>query len=323
MSSKVKIGIVGTGRMGALHLAKFQSLPKAEVVGIYEPNIERAHELIRTTSVKAFSSIEELIFNVDGLVIATPTSTHFSIAKSALSHGCHVLIEKPFCETLEEAYQLEQLAKSKGLICQIGFLERFRFEALMGTYTLSRFSKIQAQRLSTTVGREVSVDVVSDLMIHDVDLVLSIANEEPTRVTATGFSVVTDYIDFATAKLEFSSGIVAELTASRVSSIQKRSFQIISRGLSCELDFVTNSKFFLERAGEDTRSNKTISFDALEAQSTNFIEAIMGRTTPKVPAQDGYRVISTIEKIKTEVYGEGAKVFYPKTLEISAPIREQ
>lgn len=125
MSSKIKIGIVGTGRMGSLHLSKFLSLPTVEVVGFFEANAQRAKQISGELSITAFSSLEELVFNVDGLIIASPTQTHFEIAKQALFHGCHVLIEKPFCETLDEAYQLVRLSREKSWSVRLDFLRGF------------------------------------------------------------------------------------------------------------------------------------------------------------------------------------------------------
>jgi predicted dehydrogenase len=322
MHAKTKIGIVGSGRMGALHLSKFSSLPTVELVGFYEPNPERAAEISNKLSIKAFSTLEELVFNIDGLVIASPTSTHFSIAKMALSQGCHVLIEKPFCETVDEANELDVLAQEKQLICQVGFLERFRFESLMGHQTVPKTAKIHATRFSTVVGREESVDVVSDLMIHDLDLVLSIAQEEPTKISAVGFPVVTNYLDFATATLEFASGMIAELSASRVSSVQKRGFQIVSPGYSCELDFVANTKFSVARLGGGKHFMSPTSFDALTLQSLNFIEAIQGKAPAKIVAGDGKRVIAVVEKIRTTILGDHRNLIKPIVQESSLPIRE-
>lgn len=322
MSSKIKIGIVGTGRMGSLHLSKFLSLPTVEVVGFFEANTQRAKQISGELSVNAFSSLEELIFNVDGLIIASPTQTHFEIAKRALSQGCHVLIEKPFCETLDEAHQLVRLSKEKKLVCQIGFLERFRYVNLMGAHNIPKSSQIYAQRLSKTIGREVSVDVVSDLMIHDIDLILSLTNEYPVAVSAFGAPVVTDYLDFATTRLEFPSGIVAELSASRISSIQKRGLQIVSPGYSCELDFVSNTKFSVARLGGEMQSKASVQFDALTEQAINFVEAIRGQSRPKVTAEEGARVLGLVEKIRAAILGESTNLLLRKSFESLTSVRE-
>ncbi|MFM8313590.1 MAG: Gfo/Idh/MocA family protein, partial [Deltaproteobacteria bacterium] len=206
MVSKTKIGIVGTGRMGVLHLSKFSQMPEVELIGIYEPLAHRALEIESKYKIQSFSSLQELCFSSDGLIIASPTPTHFSVAKMAMEMGCHVLIEKPFCETLEEAQQLQALAETQQLVCQVGFLERFRLEAMMAGTPIPQSSHLECHRLSISVGREASVDVVSDLMIHDVDLVLSITRELPLKISAEGFCVVTDHLDIAKARLEFPSG---------------------------------------------------------------------------------------------------------------------
>ncbi len=322
MAINTKIGIVGTGRMGVLHLSKFQSLSEVDLVGIYEPNLERAKELSEKYSIKVFKSLEELIFNVEGLVIASPTPTHFPIAKTAMEMGCHVLIEKPFCETVEEALQLEAMAQTKKIVCQVGFLERFRLEALMGPYSIPSRSRLQSHRLSRGVGRELSVDVVSDLMIHDVDLVLSIAQEEPVNISAAGFSFVTDYLDFATARLEFANGMIADLTANRVSSVQERTLQAVSKGYSCEFDFISNTKFSLAELSGDKHITQPISFDALEVQARNFVESIQGKARPKVTAKEGARVISVISKIRQIILGYETPLLFTKQVESSVAVRE-
>ncbi len=322
MMPKIKIGIVGTGRMGSLHLSKFQEMPEVELVGVFEPHLDRAKEIEAKNKVKAISSLSELIFLADALIIASPTPTHFSIAKMAMEFGCHVLIEKPFCETHEEAILLEHLALKNRLVCQVGFLERFRLEALLGGNPLPIDSTLDSLRLSTVVGREVAVDVISDLMIHDIDLILSLIQEDPIAVQAEGFSIVTDYLDFVKARLEFSSGRSATLTASRVASKLVRTLQAVSGNYFCELDFVSNSKFIASKSGNHNSSIHGLAFDALQAQSSHFIAAIQGRAFSKVTAKDSVRVISVVNKIKEATTGSPVLFSPHKSLQSSRTVRE-
>jgi predicted dehydrogenase len=322
MIPKVKIGIVGTGRMGSYHLAKFSQMPEVDLVGIYEPNPERALEVANKNHVKTFSSLEELIFLVDGLVIASPTPTHFGVAKAAIELGCHVLVEKPFCETYEETMVLVELARQKEVVCQVGFLERFRLEALLGPYFPTSNLRLESQRLSAVLGREPSVDVVSDLMVHDIDLILSLTREEPTRVTAEGFSVVTDYLDFAKAQLEFPNGVIANLTASRVAPKVVRTLQLVTRDSFCELDFVTNTKFMNAKHGANKIVSGPIEIDALQSQSYNFIQSIQRRAFPKAGAQDGARVIAITNRIKEAILSGGSSFTLFKNPESTLVLNE-
>lgn len=322
MTPKVKIGIVGTGRMGSYHLAKFQQMPEVDLVGIYEPNPDRAKEVASKNQLKTFSSLQELIFLVDGLVIASPTPTHFVVAKAALELGCNVLVEKPFCETYEEALVLSRLAKEKDVVCQVGFLERFRLEALLGPHFPSPTMRIEAQRLSAAVGREPSVDVVSDLMVHDIDLILSLTKEDPIQVTAEGFSVVTDYLDFARTRLEFSNGIVAHLTASRVAPKVVRTLQLVTQDSFCELDFVANTKFLNAKHGANRMTSGPIEIDALQSQSYNFIQSIQKQAFSKTTAQDGARVIAITNRIKEAILSGGRPFGFSSKTESSLVLNE-
>jgi predicted dehydrogenase len=276
-------------------------MPEVDLVGIYEPNPERAKEVASKNQVKTFSSLQELLFLVDGLVIASPTPTHFAVAKAAVELGCHVLVEKPFCETHEEALVLSKLAREKDVVCQVGFLERFRLEALLGPHFPTSNMRLESQRLSAAVGREPSVDVVSDLMVHDIDLIVSLTKEDPTHITAEGFSVVTDYLDFAKARLEFSNGTVANLIASRVAPKVVRTLQVVTQDSFCELDFVANTKFLNAKYVADRVVSGPIEIDALRSQSYNFIHSIQRQAVPKANAQDGARVIAITNRIKEAI----------------------
>lgn len=319
MPDKVKIGIVGTGRMGTLHLTKFKNLPNVEFVGVYEPNPQRAKEISESMGVKTFPRIEELIFLSDGLVIASPTFTHFSIAKLAMESGCHVLVEKPLCESPEEALALDKLAHERGLVCQVGFLERYRLNAMMAGDSLASQTRLEFQRLSSVVGREPSVDVISDLMVHDIDLVLSIWRDEPTEIYAEGFSVVTDYIDFAKVELGFSGGKKASLTASRISPQVVRNLKAVSQNQLMEFNFVSNKKYSATRVSKEESSPEPVNFDALEVQAQSFITAIRGNLTPMITAAQGARVIEITDRIRKVILGQPIQVEKP-TLSLSTPI---
>jgi len=318
---RVKIGLVGAGKMGILHLTKLLKLPQVEFVGVYEPNFEKTQELLNRFNVRTFSSFEELLFFSEAVVIASPTPTHFSLAKASLESGCHVLIEKPLCETVEEALTLDLLALQKGLVCQVGFLERYRFQALMAGQTIPFAAYLESQRLSVVVGREPSVDVISDLMVHDIDLILSLVKEEPVQITAEGFCVVTEYLDYARAKLEFSGGRTAVLTASRVAPKMVRGLKAVFDNYLCELDFITNTKFLASPLTSEKKETDPILFDALERQALSFVSSIQSHSTPLISAQHGAKVIQVSKAIREAIANKKGPLPIRRHLDSTLPIR--
>ncbi len=227
--------------MGALHLRKLVTLPSVQVVGFFDPNPQRLEEISAHYGVPAFRTMEELLFEADAVTIASPTSTHYKFAKQALEAGTHVFVEKPMCETALESEDLIRTADAHKLVLQAGFLERFRLEKILPRDSfVGKPMLLECQRLAVAVGREPDIDVVSDVMIHDIDLVLSIAGETPIEVEAQGVSVVTPYPDIVHATLRFPSGCVALLTASRVAEKLERRLRISTATAHYSLNFLTN-----------------------------------------------------------------------------------
>lgn len=222
----LKIGIIGVGHMGAYHLNVVASLPSHKVVGIYESNTERANELADRFETAVFANVKELLEQVEAVVIAVPTILHFEYAKMALSYGVHVLVEKPMTVTVEQAQELIAAAKEKNLILQVGHVERFNGAVMELSKIVTAPRMIQSRRLAPFNNRITDVGVVMDLLIHDLDIALSLVKSPLRKFYAVGSRVLSQHEDIAIISLEFESGCVASLTGSRISQNKDRSLHI-------------------------------------------------------------------------------------------------
>jgi len=289
MDERLKVGVAGAGKMGALHLEKYLQIEDVEVVGFFEPSQARAEAIQAKLRVKAFDNPSALFFETDAVTIASPTASHYSLARMALEMGTHVLIEKPITQTVAEAEDLIRIAKEQALVLQVGFIERFRYHALVKNYPLSPVRFIETHRLSASLNREPSVDVVADLMIHDLDLVLSLVGEEPSNVSAIGVPVITDHCDLANVRLEFPSGAVANLNASRVSAKPFRKLRIFSTEAYASLDFIGNTVEVSYKIGNqiERKSTEPMAMDSLLDQCRHFAARARDGRSPLVRGEDG------------------------------------
>jgi predicted dehydrogenase len=303
-ATPLKIGVIGVGKMGALHLAKYIGLTGVDVVGVYDSNVEAARRATTTFNVKAFSTVEELLFEADAVSIATSTESHHHVAKRAFEAGVHVLLEKPIAETVEQAQDLCKIARERGLVFQIGFVERFRYRVLSRTLSQAKVLFVESDRLSRAVGRESQIDVVSDLMIHDLDLALSIIGEEPSSISAIGLPVVTPLVDVANARLEFPGGAVVNLNASRVSDKPMRKFRVFSLEHYASVDFMLNSVDIARRGLDAKVEHMSLEYselDALRDQCMQFVECVQRGGVPIVTGEDGLRALRVVKSIKEHI----------------------
>lgn len=216
MTAIPRVGVVGVGRFGQNHSRIYSELSCCEFVGIYDINPTRGKEISSRDNVPLYPSYQELLKDIDFISVVTPTATHFQVAQEALRSGKHTLVEKPIAAESQESEQLIALAEQAGVDLLVGHLERFNAAFQKAKSLLDDFDYISCQRLGTWVGRKVTVDVVSDLMIHDIDI-LNLLDQTPvTSVKASGKKIVSPYPDFAGVWLEFESGLKANLTADRV-----------------------------------------------------------------------------------------------------------
>ena len=235
--TKIKIGVVGVGHLGNFHLKQLKGIPKISISGLYDIDSNRADEMSKLYDVKTYSSVDELLKESDAVSIVTPTSNHYSVADYALNSGCHLFIEKPITDNIEHAGLLLNKAKKLKKIIQVGHIERFNpaFTVLKNLDIQPRF--IEAHRLAEFNPRGNDVPVILDLMIHDLDIILSLVKSEIKNIKANGVKVVSATVDIANARLEFENGCVANLTASRISQKIMRKMRLFQESDYITIDF--------------------------------------------------------------------------------------
>jgi predicted dehydrogenase len=239
IKTMLKIGVFGAGHLGKIHLKIAKSSSKLELVGFYDSSSEAANKIVSENEYKFFDNPEDLINAVDIVDIVTPTLSHFDIAKMAINAKKHVFIEKPLTNTIDEANELVNLARSQGVFGQVGHVERFNpaYQAVLPSLTQPMF--IETHRLSEFNPRGTDVSVVLDLMIHDIDIVLSVVKSPIKNIHASGVSVISETPDISNARIEFENGCVANFTASRISLKKMRKSRFFQKNAYIALDFLT------------------------------------------------------------------------------------
>lgn len=234
---KLPVGVIGVGHLGSLHAKMYAEIPSAELVGIMDIDRNRSESLALELNTKAFASADELLQSVKAVSIATPTSTHYSIARQAIEKRVNMLIEKPITSTITEADSLLQLAKQHKAKIQVGHIERFNPAILaLEKYKINPVF-VESHRLAQFNPRGTDVAVVLDLMIHDIDIILSLVQSPVRKIEANGVAVVSDNIDIANARLQFENGCVANVTASRISQKKMRKMRLFQRDAYISIDF--------------------------------------------------------------------------------------
>ncbi|MCI0496209.1 Gfo/Idh/MocA family oxidoreductase, partial [candidate division KSB1 bacterium] len=250
----VKVGILGVGHLGRLHVQNYKSIANAEIVGIYDINYDRCQEVAREFQVEAFEKLDHLLDRIEAASIVVSTIHHFEITKACLNKGIHCLVEKPITSTLAEADELIGLSKQKGLMLQVGHIERFNpaIVALADFELKPMF--IESHRLASFNPRGTDVAVVLDLMIHDIDIILHLVKNPVQKIDASGVAVITDEVDIANARIGFENGCVANITASRISQKKMRKMRLFQRNAYIGVDFLQKFSeiYQLVDAGETT-----------------------------------------------------------------------
>lgn len=320
----LKIGVLGTGHLGKIHL-KCIGLAKDsyELVGFFDPNPEVAATVAEQYNTKAFPDAASLIDAVDVVDVVTPTTTHFALATQVIDAGKHLFIEKPITHTLEEAKQLVDMAKAKGVKVQVGHVERFNPALLALGNTPVNPMFIEAHRLAVFNPRGTDVSVVLDLMIHDLDIILSLVDSEVKEVHASGVAVVSDTVDIANARIAFENGCIANLTASRISLKQMRKVRFFQPDAYISLDLLEKQAQLIRLYDQDepaptegqqfeletNKGKKTIHMDMPEIEPVNaikmeletFASSILNDGRPKVNAEDGYRALALAYQITAAI----------------------
>ena len=237
MNQKLKIGVLGAGHLGKIHLRLLQESSVYELVGFYDSQPQIAAKISREFGYRSFSEVDSLLDEVDVIDIVTPTISHFELGKKALEKGLHIFLEKPITATVEEANELVSLAKAKGLLGMVGQVERFNPALMAANPYINTPMFIETHRLAEFNPRGTDVSVVLDLMIHDIDAILSVVQSKVIDVQASGVSIISETPDIANARLRFENGCVANLTASRISMKTMRKSRFFQRDAYVSVDF--------------------------------------------------------------------------------------
>ena len=311
--NKLRVGVVGTGYLGKFHAEKYTRLDEVELVGVVDTELATAEAVAGKFGVPAYTDHRELLGKVDAVSVVVPTPAHFAVSRDFLEHDVDVLIEKPMTSTLEEADELIRIAESRGLIIQVGHLERFNSAVVALKDILKRPLFIESHRLSTFKPRGADVSVVLDLMIHDIDIILNFVRSEVTDVRAAGVSVISDHVDIANARLEFASGCVANVTASRISLKNERKIRLFQRDAYISVDFASHEITVIRQNGQvqtdalipgmDINQLCFTHGDALEDEIRSFVRAVVRRESSEVTGQmgrDALRVaLSIMDQIRS------------------------
>ena len=302
----VRVALIGAGHLGTYHCEKLFRIKNCELVTVCDHHPERARKLAQKYSCRFHSSFREVVNEVDAVLIATPTPTHFEIARFFLENNRHVFIEKPITQKSEQAHLLCRLADEKGLVLQVGHVERFNPAFLKAGEHLKKILFVEARRMAPFKSRNIDVDVVCDLMIHDIDLILSLIKNPVIHVSAVGVPVITSHVDIANARLEFESGTVANITASRVSSSLLRRLEVFQGSECLNLDF-GSVELDLFRAAANGKEEKSQTWnlpkgDALLVEDQAFIDSIEKSQPPAVTGWQALEALKLAERILEKIH---------------------
>ena len=294
--NKLRVGVVGVGYLGNYHAEKYAKMKDVDLVGVVDVDKTRAEAAGKKFSTTPYLDHQDLSGKVDAVSIVVPTPDHFTISRFFLENDIDVLIEKPMTTDLNEADALIQFAESRGLIIQVGHLERFNPAVVALQDYLKKPMFIESHRLSIYQERGTDVSVVLDLMIHDIDIILNFVKSEVKKIHAAGIPVISKHADIANARLEFESGCVANVTASRISMRKERKIRLFQRDAYISVDFANQEIMLITQNGSkqdgiipgtDIKQLCFTKGDALEDELTDFIRAVRNREVPEVTGQMG------------------------------------
>lgn len=321
---KLKVGVIGVGHLGKLHTKMFNLIENCDLVGVYDSDLEKSKSVADEFKTKSFASITDLLTETKAVSIAATTSAHFELAMKSLEFDNHIFIEKPITATIEEAEKLVELADKKNLNLQVGHIERFNPGLLAIESYISDPKFIQSDRLAPFNPRGTDVAVVLDLMIHDIDIILSLIKSNVVEVAANGVEVVSDNIDIANARIEFENGAVANVTASRISQKRMRKMRIFQKDNYLSLDFNTGESeiynliplnqvppptaISIGEIGIGDKKKKLIfeqpekvEVNALQYELQLFVNSVLQETTPIVSGKDGLKALKVADLIMQKI----------------------
>jgi predicted dehydrogenase len=318
----LKVGVLGVGHLGKFHLNNWKEISGIELVGFYDPNDENAAVVAEKYQLKRFTNPEELIDLCDALDIVAPTFAHFDLCKAGIRKGKHIFVEKPLANTMDEARELVQLAKEANIKFQIGHVERFNPALLaLKDHTLEPMF-IEVHRLAQFNPRGTDVSVILDLMIHDIDIILSLVKSNVKYISANGVAVMSDTPDIANVRIEFDNGCVANLTSSRISMKKMRKMRLFQKDAYIGIDFLEKKTEIIKLSSPDNKDKNVFTFDidtnngkktiaianpvveegnAIKMELEEFRNAIVQNTNTAVTVVDGYRAMDVAHQILVKI----------------------
>ena len=317
----IKVGVIGAGHLGKIHLNILNN-SDFELVGFHDTDVFNSEKLSQEKGYSFFKELHLLIEKIDAAVIVSPTTTHFEIAKECINKGKHIFVEKPLTKDSNEARIIETMAKEKGIIGQVGFVERYN-EAFISCREFIKNPKfIESHRLSDFNPRGTDVSVIMDLMIHDIDIILSINKSNVKRIDASGVSIISSTPDIANARIEFEDGCIANLTSSRISLKKMRKTRIFQEDAYISINFLEkefqvvkirdkrkgeaeNSLIVKNNLGEEKviffENPKVQSINSIEAELNDFYKSIKFKSDSKVSLNDGIKALEVAEEIMRQL----------------------
>lgn len=320
----LKIGVFGVGHLGKFHLNNWKEIPGVELVGFFDPNDQQAQDVEQKYGLQRFRNIDSLINACDAVDIVAPTDHHFHLCQQAIRAGKHVFVEKPLAETLEEARELVKLAQESGIKCQVGHVERFNpaFVAVKDLGLQPLF--IEVHRLAQFNPRGTEVSVILDLMIHDIDIILSLVKSDVRSISASGVAVLTETPDIANARIEFHNGCVANLTSSRISMKKMRKMRLFQKDAYIGIDFLEKKAEVIQMdLGDDPNAftfdiptpdgSKSIAIrnpnvtesNAIKEELIAFKRSIEENSRPIVNETDGLNAMDVAHRILEKIAQNG------------------
>jgi predicted dehydrogenase len=309
---KIRVAVIGVGALGKHHARILAALPAVELVGIVDVNEARAREIGALVNAPAFTNASDVLGSVDAITIAVPTESHLSVAVPFLQRGIGVLVEKPLARNADEAQQMIDEAAKSGAVFGVGHTERFNPAVAAVRPLLDHPRFIEVHRLGTFPDRSLDIDVVFDLMIHDLDVVLSIVPSDVASVEAVGVAVLTSRPDIANARLKFASGCIANITASRISKDRVRKIRIFQRDAYLSVDYAAQEveRWRLVKGngampGIDGGKLQIEQEEPLKRELADFVAAVQDKRAPAVTGADGLRAIELAQRITDEMTRQG------------------
>jgi predicted dehydrogenase len=308
---KLRIGVVGVGYLGKFHTEKYANMENVDLAGVVDIDKSRADKIAAEFNTLSFSNHKDLIDKIDAASIVTSTPEHYTVAKDFLENGIDVMIEKPITTSIADADRLIDLAEEKGLIIQVGHLERFNPAVVALRNIIKKPMFIESHRLSFYKERGIDVSVVLDLMIHDIDLISNFVKSEIKSIHASGVPVISEHVDIANVRMEFKNGCIANITASRISIKNERKIRLFQKDAYISVDFSNYKITMIRKTGSNKKGLipgmevENISFqqgDALNDELISFVKSVRNRTSPEVTGEmgrDALKIaISTMQQIK-------------------------